>query len=66
MQTGKEPLTLPFSVLHARQLYSCENQLRRTYLTEKFYHTINQSNEIEETMKNMGSSAEQLETYVKK
>lgn len=42
------------------------NQLRHTYLTNKFGHTINQKNEVKETMADMGSSAGMLDTYVKK
>ena len=42
------------------------NQLRHTYLTNKFGHTIEQKNAIANTMTAMGSSANMLETYVKK
>lgn len=42
------------------------NQLRHTYLTNKFGHTIEQKNEVNNTMKEMGSSANMLDTYVKK
>lgn len=42
------------------------NQLRHTYLTNKFAHTIDQKNEIDNTMSEMGSSANMLDTYVKK
>jgi integrase len=42
------------------------NQLRHTYLTNKFGDTINKKNEIKETMADMGSSSGMLETYVKK
>ena len=42
------------------------NQLRHTYLTNKFGHTIDEKNKIDNTMKEMGSSAGMLETYVKK
>lgn len=42
------------------------NQLRHTYLTDKFLHTIEQKNNIKETMNEMGSSINMLETYVKK
>jgi integrase len=42
------------------------NQLRHTYLTNKFGHTINQKNEVKDTMTDMGSSVGMLETYVKK
>lgn len=42
------------------------NQLRHTYLTDKYAHTIEQKNDIKETMGEMGSSTNMLETYVKK
>jgi len=42
------------------------NQLRHTYLTDKYGHTINQKEEINNTMSNMGSSLDMLDTYVKK
>lgn len=42
------------------------NQLRHTYLTDKYAHTIAQKNDIKETMGEMGSSTNMLETYVKK
>ena len=42
------------------------NQLRHTYLTDKFGDTIKQKNDIDETMEDMGSSASMLNTYVKK
>lgn len=42
------------------------NQLRHTYLTDKYAHTIAQKSDIKETMGEMGSSANMLETYVKK
>jgi integrase len=42
------------------------NQLRHTYLTDKYLHTINQKDEIKETMNEMGSSSNMLDTYVKK
>jgi len=42
------------------------NQLRHTYLTDKYAHTIGQKDEIKETMGDMGSSAGMLDTYVKK
>jgi integrase len=42
------------------------NQLRHTYLTDKYGHTINQKEEINNIMSNMGSSLEMLDTYVKK
>jgi integrase len=41
------------------------NQLRHTYLTNKFGHTIEQKNTIANTMSEMGSSSGMLETYVK-
>jgi len=42
------------------------NQLRHTYLTDKYQNTIEQQKEINDDMKDMGSSSRQLETYVKK
>jgi len=42
------------------------NQLRHTYLTDKYAHTIAQKDDIKETMGDMGSSSNMLETYVKK
>lgn len=42
------------------------NQLRHTYLTDKFGDTIKQKNDIAETMEDMGSSSSMLNTYVKK
>ena len=42
------------------------NQLRHTYLTDKYHTTIDQQKEINDDMKDMGSSSRQLETYVKK
>jgi integrase len=42
------------------------NQLRHTYLTTKFGHTIEQKTSIDNTMSEMGSSANMLDTYVKK
>lgn len=42
------------------------NQLRHTYLTDKYLHTIAQKDEIKETMGEMGSSSNMLDTYVKK
>lgn len=41
------------------------NLLRHSYLTEKFGETIKQKDEIADTMKDMGSSASMLTTYVK-
>jgi len=42
------------------------NQLRHTYLTNKFGHTVEQKNAIANTMSEMGSSSGMLDTYVKK
>lgn len=42
------------------------NQMRHTYLTNKFGHTIEQKKAIDNTMSEMGSSANMLDTYVKK
>lgn len=42
------------------------NNLRHTYLTDKFGHTLEQKKAVDETMKEMGSSAGMLDTYVKK
>lgn len=42
------------------------NSFRHSYLTSKFGYTIDQQNEINETMEDMGSSANMLNTYVKK
>jgi integrase len=42
------------------------NQMRHTYLTNKFGHTIEQKKAIDNTMNEMGSSANMLDTYVKK
>eukprot|EP01038_Epipyxis_sp_PR26KG_P006343 gene6343-8735_t len=42
------------------------NQLRHTYLTNKFGHTIEQKNAVANTMSEMGSSSGMLDTYVKK
>lgn len=42
------------------------NQMRHTYLTDKFGHTLEQKKAVDETMKEMGSSAGMLDTYVKK
>jgi integrase len=42
------------------------NQLRHTFLTDKFGDTIQQKKEIAETMGDMGSSSTMLDTYVKK
>lgn len=42
------------------------NQLRHTYLTNKFGNTIEQKNAVSNTMTEMGSSSGMLDTYVKK
>tara|TARA_R110000744_G_scaffold56867_8_gene119854 strand:- start:570 stop:1454 length:885 start_codon:yes stop_codon:yes gene_type:complete len=42
------------------------NQLRHTFLTEKYGDTIKKEEEMKETMEDMGSSASMLKTYVKK
>jgi hypothetical protein len=42
------------------------NQMRHTYLTNKFGHTIDQKKAIDNTMSEMGSSSNMLDTYVKK
>lgn len=42
------------------------NQLRHTYLTDKFGDTIAKKQAIADTMEDMGSSAGMLDTYVKK
>lgn len=42
------------------------NQLRHTYLTDKFGDTIGTKNAIANTMTDMGSSSGMLDTYVKK
>ena len=42
------------------------NQLRHTYLTDKYANTIAQKSDISETMGDMGSSSGMLDTYVKK
>jgi integrase len=42
------------------------NQLRHTYLTDKYGHTIEQKAKIDNVMTEMGSSAGMLDTYVKK
>ena len=42
------------------------NQLRHTFLTNKFGHTIDQKNSVNNIMTEMGSSAGMLDTYVKK
>ena len=40
-------------------------QLRRIFLSDKFKHLIDEKKEIHNTMRKMGSSSRQLETYVK-
>jgi len=42
------------------------NQLRHTFLTDKFGDTIQKKKEVAETMEDMGSSSGMLDTYVKK
>ena len=42
------------------------NQLRHTYLTDKFADTIKREKVIKDTMEDMGSSMSMLKTYVKK
>lgn len=42
------------------------NQLRHTFLTDKFGETIKTKNAVNNTMADMGSSAGMLDTYVKK
>jgi hypothetical protein len=42
------------------------NQLRHTFLTEKYGDTIKKEEEMKDTMEDMGSSASMLKTYVKK
>ena len=42
------------------------NALRHSYLTGKYLHTIEQKKDIDNTMKEMGSSANMLINYVKK
>lgn len=42
------------------------NSIRHLYLTSKFGYTIEQQKEIDDTMADMGSSQNQLQTYVKK
>tara|TARA_R110002073_G_scaffold6140_1_gene37095 strand:+ start:3318 stop:4202 length:885 start_codon:yes stop_codon:yes gene_type:complete len=42
------------------------NQLRHTYLTDKFADTIKKEKAISDTMEDMGSSKDMLKTYVKK
>lgn len=42
------------------------NQLRHTYLTDKFADSIKREKVIRDTMEDMGSSKEMLKTYVKK
>ena len=42
------------------------NQLRHTFLTDKYAHTISDKEDISNTMATMGSSSNMLDTYVKK
>lgn len=42
------------------------NQLRHTYLTDKFADSIKREKVIKDTMEDMGSSKDMLKTYVKK
>jgi integrase len=42
------------------------NQLRHTFLTDKFGDTIQKKKEVADTMEDMGSSSSMLDTYVKK
>ena len=42
------------------------NQLRHTFLTDKYAHTISDKEDIANTMATMGSSSNMLDTYVKK
>ena len=42
------------------------NQLRHTYLTDKFGDTIRQKNDLANTMEEMGSSSAMADTYIKK
>lgn len=42
------------------------NQLRHTYLTDKFGDTIQKKQEVANVMEDMGSSSAMLDTYVKK
>ena len=42
------------------------NQLRHTFLTDKFGDTIQKKKEVADTMEDMGSSSGMLDTYVKK
>ena len=42
------------------------NQMRHTYLTNKFHDTIEQQKQIDDTMQQMGSSPDMLQNYVKK
>jgi hypothetical protein len=42
------------------------NNFRHTFLTDKFGHTMEQKKQIDNTMKEMGSSSNMLDTYVKK
>jgi integrase len=42
------------------------NQMRHTYLTDKYGHTLEENKKIAQTMEEMGSSPAQLTLYVKK
>lgn len=42
------------------------NQLRHTYLTDRYADTIQHKKDVDNTMEEMGSSASMLDTYVKK
>ena len=42
------------------------NQLRHTFLTDKFGDTIAKQAQVAKTMEDMGSSSAMLDTYVKK
>ena len=42
------------------------NQMRHTFLTEKFKDTIDTNKKLKNTFKDMGSSVAQFETYIKK
>jgi hypothetical protein len=42
------------------------NQLRHTYLTDKFGDTIRKKKELADTMEDMGSSSAMADTYIKK
>lgn len=42
------------------------NNFRHSFLTAKFGHILEQKKQVDETMKDMGSSSSMLDTYVKK